>query len=76
VSMLSHISVPELTMLASPRDRCLLKIVKISQCLSDLQVAKFGPAHSGFYENALYKFTFTYLLTLLTWHIFETQGIL
>jgi len=23
-------------------------------------------AHSGFYENALYKFTFTYLLTLLS----------
>jgi len=22
-------------------------------------------AHSGFYENALYKFTFTYLLTYL-----------
>jgi len=30
-----------------------------------VQLVLLLAAHSGFYENALYKFTFTYLLTYL-----------
>jgi len=37
----------------------------ISRVISDIKIEWHSVAHSGFYENALYKFTFTYLLTYL-----------
>jgi len=38
-----------------------MECIPIMTAFFGLQIS----AHSGFYENALYKFTFTYLLTYL-----------
>ena len=47
-----------------------------SQLLYTLILILMSAAHSGFYENALYKFTFTYfLLTYLTFDLFTLKVV-